>query len=329
VSKALSHDNEGQLSSKGSASYTFNLRHRLANADAAQYFYDGANRRIKASRNGAITKYIYDASGNLLAEANSGGAITRYYIYGTGLLGTVRGNAAYCYHFDANANTVALTDGGQSIVNKYAYTPFGMSLHKTEGIAQPFTFVGEYGVMEEADSLYYMRARYYDGGTGRFISEDPLGFDGGTVNLYAYAGNNPVLFFDPLGLKTWQIGLSFNAGGIVGSTKSAGLIIGHNPKSGNWGFGFYATGGAGLHGGVSASLTLDITTSDNPCIDNVSGWAGTVGGSAGELFTGGYERNTQLSGTLPSNTYSVGVGGGTPVEGHGYATYTKIWGSKK
>jgi len=112
----------------------------------------------------------------------------------------VRGNAAYCYHFDANANTVALTDGSQSIVNKYAYTPFGMSLHKTEGIAQPFTFVGEYGVMEEADSLYYMRARYYDAGTGRFISEDPLGFDGGTVNLYEYAGDNPVLFVDPNGL---------------------------------------------------------------------------------------------------------------------------------
>ena len=200
ASKTLSHDNEGQLSLKGSASYTFDLRHRLANAGAAQYFYDGANRRIKAFRNRAITKYIYDASGNLLAEANSGGAITRYYIYGTGLLGTVRGNAAYCYHFDANANTVALTDGGQSIVNKYAYTPFGMSLHKTEGIAQPFTFVGEYGVMEEADSLYYMRARYYDAGTGRFISEDPLGFDGGTVNLYEYAGDNPVLFVDPNGL---------------------------------------------------------------------------------------------------------------------------------
>jgi len=191
--------------------------------------------------------------------------------------------------------------------------------------------VGEYGVMEEKDGLYYMRARYYDAGTGRFISEDPLGFDGGDVNLYAYVQNNPINFTDPLGLKTLQFGLGFNAGGITGSTKSAGIIIGHNPQTGNWDFGFYATGGAGLHGGASASLTLDITTSNNPCIDDVSGWAGTAGGSANlsEAITAGYERNTPTSSALSSNTYSIGFGVGTPVEGHGYRTYTKIWGSNK
>ncbi|HID69421.1 MAG TPA: hypothetical protein EYP35_02920, partial [Desulfobacterales bacterium] len=50
--------------------------------------------------------------------------------------------------------------------------------------------------------------RYYDPVTGRFISEDPLGFRGGDVNLYVYASNNPVLFVDPLGLfwfrQDWQ-----------------------------------------------------------------------------------------------------------------------------
>jgi hypothetical protein len=45
-----------------------------------------------------------------------------------------------------------------------------------------------------------MRARYYDTEVGRFISEDPIGFDGGDVNLYAYVGNNPMLLVDPWGL---------------------------------------------------------------------------------------------------------------------------------
>jgi len=45
-----------------------------------------------------------------------------------------------------------------------------------------------------------MRARYYDPNVGRFISEDPLGFDGGDVNLFAYVQSNPVSFVDPPGL---------------------------------------------------------------------------------------------------------------------------------
>ncbi|MFH1154915.1 MAG: RHS repeat-associated core domain-containing protein [Pseudomonadota bacterium] len=46
-----------------------------------------------------------------------------------------------------------------------------------------------------------MRARYYDPEVGRFISEDPIGFDGGDVNLYAYVLNNPVNRTDPWGLE--------------------------------------------------------------------------------------------------------------------------------
>jgi RHS repeat-associated protein len=53
--------------------------------------------------------------------------------------------------------------------------------------------------MAEPNGFYYMRARYYDPAVGRFISEDPIGFDGGDVNLYAYVLNNPILFIDPWG----------------------------------------------------------------------------------------------------------------------------------
>ena len=66
---------------------------------------------------------------------------------------------------------------------------------------QPFKFVGQYGVMTEPNGFYYMRARYYDPKVGRFISEDPIGFKGGDVNLYVYVGNNPINLIDPLGLK--------------------------------------------------------------------------------------------------------------------------------
>jgi len=55
-------------------------------------------------------------------------------------------------------------------------------------------------VMAEPNGFYYMRARYYDPEVGRFVSEDPIGFDGG-LNLYAYVGGNPISAVDPTGLE--------------------------------------------------------------------------------------------------------------------------------
>jgi len=61
----------------------------------------------------------------------------------------------------------------------------------------PFMFTGrEY---DSETGLYFYRARYYDPAIGRFISEDPIGFEGGDLNLYAYVRNNPVNFSDPTG----------------------------------------------------------------------------------------------------------------------------------
>ena len=81
-----------------------------------------------------------------------------------------------------------------------------------EAVPQPFKYVGQHGVMTEPNGLQYMRARYYDPHVGRFISEDPIGFGGGDVNLYAYVGNNPLLFIDPWGLAVgdwWDLPANF------------------------------------------------------------------------------------------------------------------------
>jgi RHS repeat-associated protein len=203
-------DFEGRLFSKisgGTTNYSFDAAHRLtgiSGGSTGMYGYDGAGNRLWAARNGVITRYVYDLRGNLLAEADQNNVITRYYIHGLGLLAAVTPeNAAYCYHFDATGNTVAVTDVSQNMVNRYAYTPEGIT-NQSEAFAQPFKYVGQYGVMAEPNGLYYMRARYYDPETGRFISEDPIGFDGGDVNLYVYVAGNPVMFIDPWGLAYRQ-----------------------------------------------------------------------------------------------------------------------------
>jgi RHS repeat-associated protein len=115
-------------------------------------------------------------------------------------------------------------------VNKYAYTPFG-EITEWSGnvVTQPFKYVGQYGVMAEPNGLglNYMRARYYDPSIGRFISEDPAGFGGGDVNLYAYVGNNPVLMVDPSGL--WATPLHGVFGGLDDNTSTSP----YNPSATN------------------------------------------------------------------------------------------------
>jgi len=126
----------------------------------------------------------------------------------------------YCYHFDGVGNTVAITDSSESVVNSYDYSPFGMVISESEGFTQPFKYVGKLGVMSESNGFYYMRARYYDPVVGRFISEDPMGFDGGDVNLYVYGSNNPVLLVDPSGEFLTILG------GAVGGGLAGGLTGG-------------------------------------------------------------------------------------------------------
>ncbi len=64
-------------------------------------------------------------------------------------------------------------------------------------------------------SSSYYRARYYNSSLQRFISEDPIGFNGG-MNFYAYVGNNPTNLIDPFGLadsaSPWQVGWEWLTG---------------------------------------------------------------------------------------------------------------------
>jgi RHS repeat-associated protein len=121
-----------------------------------------------------------------------------------------------------------MTDQNQTMVNKYAYDPFGNIANQVEAVTQPFKFVGQYGVMTEPNGFYYMRARYYDPEVGRFISEDPIGFDGGDVNLYTYVGGNPVTGVDPLGKAAFWYHFfdGFRAGRMMGMSFGSTLKLG-------------------------------------------------------------------------------------------------------
>ena len=242
--ESFTYDNMGNMITRSGGpfnagyGYSFGLT-RLTSITGSlsdQFTYDGAGNRLKAIRNGVTTYYIYDAAGNLLAEADETKTIKRYYTWGNGLISLYTINdpifqtKSFTYHFSPQGSTLALTDNTGTMKNTYAYTVFG-ELTQEEALPQPFKFVGQFGVMAEPDNLYYMRARYYDATLGRFLQQDPLGLDGGDINLYAYAGSNPVMGIDPWGLcssdtnsSTWYYVLATREG-LVGKKTATGMII--------------------------------------------------------------------------------------------------------
>jgi RHS repeat-associated protein len=73
------------------------------------------------------------------------------------------------------------------------------SLGEACPVSRPVTWP-EKTVPENPQASYY-RARYYNPSLQRLISEDPLRFGGGDVNLYAYVRNDPTNLIDPFGLR--------------------------------------------------------------------------------------------------------------------------------
>src|SRR5262249_46816938 len=90
-----------------------------------------------------------------------------------------------------------------SYVNQYSYLPFGQTTTTSATLPNPFTYVGDMGVLSIGNGVYSMRARTYSASLGTFLSNDPLGLAGGDANLRRYAGNNPLSFVDPEGLRSF------------------------------------------------------------------------------------------------------------------------------
>jgi RHS repeat-associated protein len=171
------------------------------------FAYDAFGRRVVKIVNGVAERFVYDkdrvvedidASHNLIAEYGWAPGTDRLMYVRTPtttsaavldpIVGSIRGLA-----------TAVLG----TPVKQYAPPYWGKAPADT-GFVLRYRLAGrEY---DQELGIYYNRARYYDPQLGRFLSEDPSGIAGG-LNLYAYAGDDPINASDPFGICPPEGGL--------------------------------------------------------------------------------------------------------------------------
>lgn len=109
----------------------------------------------------------------------------------------LRSGVTSYYEADGLGSVTSLTSSAGALAQTYTFDSFGNQTASSGSLTNPFRFTGR--ELDSETNLYYFRARYVDQSTGRFLSEDPLSFDGGN-NSYTYTRNSPIGFKDPLGL---------------------------------------------------------------------------------------------------------------------------------
>jgi RHS repeat-associated protein len=234
----LTHDLDGNLTNDGTYEYTYDAENRLTSVTPlnpqdgdkkVEAAYDYLSRRISKQVSvyeggtweieKTIT-FVYDGW-NLIQETTTtdSGNTTEYYVWGLDLSGTLHGaggiggllsktndltGTTFLSMYDANGNAGQLVDAADgSRAATYEYDPFGHLWNATgpEAEHNPFRFSTKY--VDGEVGLYYYGYRYYSPELGRWVRRDPIGERGG-INLYGFAGNEPIGTKDSYGLVAWE-----------------------------------------------------------------------------------------------------------------------------
>jgi len=169
------------------------------------YLYDGDGHRTRRTVGSTVTNYAYDG-GSIVAEYSGTGAL-RYDLPGVGWV-VASGNVQWYSLHNLRGDLVASYQGTSPQVVR-DWDAYGGYYTLRGGTDTDFRYVADKSVVYDASTQWYsMGRRSYSWLLGRFLTQDPIGYAGGTTNLYSYCGDNPVASSDPTGLEKdhWQPG---------------------------------------------------------------------------------------------------------------------------
>lgn len=204
----------------------------LDDATALTYAIDPAGRRVGKSVNGVLERgWLYQDSLTPIAELEASGAIRAVFVYGsrphvpdymvTGgetyrLIADVRGSVRLVVNMATGA-----------VVQRIDYDPWGRVLADSNPEFQPFGFAG--GLYDPDTGLVRFGARDYDPETGRWTAKDPVLFDSGQTNFYAYVDNDPINWVDVTGNGAAAVAWGFVEFGLIVADFYACLQVANDP----------------------------------------------------------------------------------------------------
>ena len=231
------YDGNGNPTTYGSAKLTFDAQNRLTTLGSgskfsAGYRADGLRAWKSGLQRGSLppvnsnaakrsantsqvivytppkTYFVYDGD-SIIAELDPNGNATAVNTWGaTGLLSrqNITAGTSSVYTYDPSGNVEQRLDGSSGAVKgSYAFDAFGKEA-TNDTAPDPYQYGAKWGYYTDSETgLMLCGHRYYDSGTGRWLTRDPIGYDGG-INLYGYVGNTGVNGIDPSGLNISVIG---------------------------------------------------------------------------------------------------------------------------
>jgi RHS repeat-associated protein len=203
-SSTLTYDANGNLTGDGIRTFEWDARDQLIavtqGAHRTEFYYDGAGRRAKivekeASVIVADRRFLWSGV-DMVEERDSSNAVIQR-SWGNGVQ---RAGGNQYMTTDHLGSVRELTDNTGATRARYDYDPYGRATKLSGDLDAERGYAGM--VAHAYSGLTLATYRAYDTGFGRWINQDPIGIAGG-LNLYAYAGGDPVGRVDPLGLASY------------------------------------------------------------------------------------------------------------------------------
>ncbi len=310
VEQVITYNDFKKVSTITEGNHTLKLTYGIDNQRRVGVFNEG--------KSDAFTKYYM---GDYEEDHSDGSVKKVHYIAGGNGLAAIYiekdgvGNLYHAYT-DFQGSLLALTDKNGSVVERYAYDPWGKRRdpESWEDADSRTTWLTDRGYTfhEHLDNfaLINMNGRVYDSVIARFLSPDPqLQAPGNWLNYnrYTYCMNNPMLYTDPSG-EFWNILAGAIIGSVIGTLSSNiksirngdsfgqamwdGFVAGH--IGGLAGAAAAATGGA-VSGGLSTATSLGGSVLNGAAVGSAGGFAGGFVGSAGNAWVNGADFGGGLS----------------------------------